>query len=150
VDPRTIPPKEYPTTPPPPQPPPGSLLSKVTRPPSPMDICDFPYFDLEPTDSPFKLQLSTSQRLPSVQVNRANLEYYTSCINQTQDSIDEWEDDEVQISHVTLYSVIVDIATYGCTYSRSTLLTSTRATSQIRELTVGLQLICLHSQMSPS
>jgi hypothetical protein len=35
---------------------------------------------------------------------------------ETQDSVDEWEDNEVQISEVTSYSVIADIGTYGQTF----------------------------------
>jgi hypothetical protein len=64
TDPRQVPPTEYPTTPPPQEPPPGSLLSALTHPQSPTDICDFPYFDLDQPDTPFKLQPLTTTLLP--------------------------------------------------------------------------------------
>jgi hypothetical protein len=111
-----VPPVEYPTTPPPPQPPPGSLLCELARLPSPTDICDFPFYDLDSSKKTFKLNPTTTTRLPLFQTSKADLADYTASIHLTQDSVDDWDDDECRVSEVTTYSIIADIGTYGKTF----------------------------------
>jgi hypothetical protein len=105
-----------PSTPPPPEPPPGSLLSELARPPSPTDICDFPYFDIENDDRDFKLKPTTTKLLPRFQVNRTELETYTNYVHQTQENLDDWDDSECRVSKVTTYSIVADIGTFGKTF----------------------------------
>jgi hypothetical protein len=95
------PPLDPPSTPPPPEPPPASLLSDLMRPPSPTDICDFPFFELDNEDSAFKLHPSTASILPRFKVSKAKLQEYHSNVLQTQESIDDWDDNEMQVSEVT-------------------------------------------------
>lgn len=103
-----------PSTPIPPKPPPGSLLSDIARPPSLTNICDFPYFDLEPPDVDYKLSPQSTTTLPKFSINKgSSLEQIQRGVNLTQDTIDDWDDDEVRISEVMTYSVIADIGTYG-------------------------------------
>jgi hypothetical protein len=107
---------ETPTTPNPPKPPPGSLLSDIARPPSPTNICDFPYFNLEPPDVDYKLCPRSTTTLPKFSVNKLNLDELQRSVDLTQDTMNDWDDDEVRVSEVMTYSVIADIGTYGRTF----------------------------------
>jgi hypothetical protein len=66
--------QDYPSTPT--KPPPGSLLSEMTRPPSPTNICDFPFFELEGTVDceKFILAPSTETTLPRFRVNKQTIQ----------------------------------------------------------------------------
>jgi hypothetical protein len=102
--------KDQETPPPPPEPPPmmedcpstpkpvktapdGSLLSKITRPTSPTNICDFPYFKLEGqnnnevTQEILNLPIlpSTTSRLPQLAVNRAEISHIKEQVDETMD-----------------------------------------------------------------
>ena len=105
------------TTPIPPKPPPGSLLSDIARPPSPTNICDFPYFDLEPPDVDYKLSTRPTTILPKFSVNKLDLDKLRRHVDLTQDNVDDWDDDEVRVNEVATYSVIADIGTYGRTFT---------------------------------
>jgi hypothetical protein len=109
---KEVQPDMCPATPHPPEPPPVSLLSEIARPLSPTDICDFPYFDFDQTDTPFKLHPTTTTTLPKFQISRVDLNQHMLSIKQKQESIDDWDDEEVRVSELTSYSVIADIGTY--------------------------------------
>jgi hypothetical protein len=99
-----------------PKPPPGSLLNDIGRPPSPTNICDFPYFNLKPSDSNYKLNPRSTWTLPKFSVTHANLHQIQQEIQLTEENIDEWDDDELRVSEIMSYSVIADVGKYGRTF----------------------------------
>lgn len=101
------------STPIPPKPPPGSLLSDIARPPLPTNICDFPYFELEPPNADYKLQLQSTTILPQFSVGRAELDRLKCSVSQTKKELKDWDDDKCRVSEVTTYSVVADIGAYG-------------------------------------
>jgi hypothetical protein len=101
------------STPIPPKPPPGSLLSDIARPPLPTNICDFPYFELEPPNADYKLQLRSTTILPQFSVGRAELDRLKCSVSQTKEELKDWDDDKCRVSEVTTYSVVADIGAYG-------------------------------------
>jgi hypothetical protein len=96
-------------------------MSEIARPPSPTNICDFPYFklldgsiDLEK----FTLALSTESKLPKFKVSKSKLKELQHQVNYADEQLGEWDgyDEEVMLLEVTEYSVIADIRTYGRTF----------------------------------
>jgi hypothetical protein len=83
----------------------------------PTNICDFPYFDLEPPDTDYKLQPQSTTILPKFSVGRAELnQLKRNIISQTKEELEEWDDEEFQVSEATTYSVVADIGMYGRTF----------------------------------
>jgi hypothetical protein len=103
----------------------GSLLSEITRPMSPTNICDFPYFELEGqhnnevTQEIWNLPLlpSTTSRLPRLAVNRAEI---SNIKEQVEDTMDfesyESEKEDDRVSQVSKYNIIADVGTYSKTF----------------------------------
>jgi hypothetical protein len=103
----------------------GSLLSEITRPMSPTNIFDFPYFELdgqnnnEVTQEILNLPIlpSTTSRLPRLAVNRAEISQIKEQVEETME-FHGYEDkrEDGRVSQVSKYNVIADVGTYGKTF----------------------------------
>jgi hypothetical protein len=107
-----IPDSDTPTTPIKTAIPPGSLLSDEARPPSPSNICDFPYFEpcwLEDQSLAVPVMAKTTTMLPRVVSDRDTMDWTTACLQ----SDDERELEELQEPQVIVYNVIAGIGMSG-------------------------------------
>jgi hypothetical protein len=102
------------------KPPEGSLLSEIARSPSPTNICNFPYFELDGSidREKFTLAPSTESKLPKFKVKKSDLKEQQHQVNYADEQLREWDgfEGKVLLSEVTEYSVIADIGTYSRTF----------------------------------
>lgn len=107
-----IPDSDTPTTPIKTAIPPGSLLSDEARPPSPSNICDFPYFEpcwLEDQSLAVPVMAKTTTMLPRVVSDRDTMDWTTACLQSDDERVLE----ELQEPQVIVYNVIVGIGMSG-------------------------------------
>jgi hypothetical protein len=97
--------------------PPGSLLSDLTRPPSPMNICNFPYFDLDESKQSVQQEVlnlpilpTTTSRLPRLTVNRTIIDSLQAELATYQRDSDQW-DEKDKAEQVSTYNIIADVGT---------------------------------------
>lgn len=100
-------------------PPPGSLLHQHTRSPSPTNVCDFPYFDIDDDNKIIQKQQNIDVYsdnctiLPKIRATRTE-------INKIIDDIDCYMEEEsvanTVATEVTTYNIVADMGTYARTF----------------------------------
>lgn len=100
-------------------PPPGSLLHQHTRSPSPTNVCDFPYFDIDDDNKIIQQQQNIDVYsdnctiLPKIRATRTE-------INKIIDDIDCYMEEEsvanTVATEVTTYNIVADMGTYARTF----------------------------------